>query len=142
VTEKRVISFFAVLTIFLLFFASPGPAWTREKSSAGELKVRADRLQKSGDLSGATKLLREYLEARPGDSAAEAHLADLLSWQGYLTAARIHYEKALRLNPGLAGARRQLNRIYSLSAPWIRTGGSPVGASRHSGPRVSMSSRT
>ena len=120
----RTITPLSLLSFFLISFSSPDPARSRSKEpdSAGGLKVRAERLQEEGDLGGASRALRRYLEARPEDYGAVVHLADLLSWQGYLAAARTRYEEARRLNPGSARAEERLNWINNLSAPWIRAG--------------------
>jgi|GEM_PF-2052426 len=70
--------------------------------------------------------------------AVEARVASMLGtiayWRGDLSGASRQFQVALRANPGDANARRQLDEIRSLSAPWLgftstgHTDDQPLGA--------------
>ena len=56
-------------------------------------------LQQRGDLAQAGRAMREHLEIAQRDAAGHAALASLLQIQGDREGARMHYEKALSLDP-------------------------------------------
>jgi tetratricopeptide (TPR) repeat protein len=53
----------------------------------------------------------------PGSAEAHNNLGNALLESGKVTDAIIQYEEALRLNPNLAGARRDLQAALRRSAP-------------------------
>lgn len=77
-------------------------------------------LAETGQRARARELVTP-LQAMPTPQAeASALLGTLAYWEGDLTTAQRLFEAALRANPALAEARRQLQEILSVSAPWIR----------------------
>jgi tetratricopeptide (TPR) repeat protein len=60
----------------------------------------------------------------PGEAEIEARLGTLAYWRGERSAAAEHFRTALVYQPDHADARRQLDEIRQLTAPWIATGAS------------------
>ncbi|MDQ3521289.1 MAG: tetratricopeptide repeat protein, partial [Gemmatimonadota bacterium] len=70
------------------------------------------------------RVLLTPLRADPHAAAeAESLLGSIAYWQGDLTAASRHFERALRLSAENGEAARQLGEIRTLAAPWLRLGG-------------------
>jgi tetratricopeptide (TPR) repeat protein len=76
-----------------------------------------ERLQ-SNDLAGAVRLVREQINARPGNAFLRYLLAEVLNWQGP-QAGSPEFQQALdaaaeavKLDPGLTLARNLLSRLY------------------------------
>ena len=79
----------------------------------------ADSVRNSGDFSRAVNILRQHLRRVPGDTRAEAMLAETLYWQGDFTAALRHFEQVLAADPMHVTARRAVYEIRAASAAWV-----------------------
>lgn len=75
----------------------------------------------TGDRAAARALLATIRTSASG-AAADALLGRLAYWEGDLSEAARLFETALSREPGLTDARRQLDEIRTLAAPWIRIG--------------------
>ncbi len=68
-------------------------------------------LQQQGDLAQAGRAMRDHLQNAPDDAAGHAALASLLQIQGDREGARMHYEKALALDPRYVEAACNLGAL-------------------------------
>jgi tetratricopeptide (TPR) repeat protein len=68
----------------------------------------------------AREILGPLRGSDPVAGEVETLLGTLAYWEGDLSGARTHFREALRRNPDDADARRQLDEIRALTAPWIR----------------------
>ena len=91
-------------------------------AQTGDVLARADALRNAGQYDSAIVLLREAHRRSPGHAPTELMLGETLYWQGDYTSAARHFENVLRMNPQNAAARRQLDEIRTVSAPWLRLG--------------------
>lgn len=80
---------------------------------------QAAELRNRGEFGPAIALLQSYVAEHPGDSHAQFMLGETLYWIGDWSGAKQHFIQALRLDPGQAEARRQLEEIRQVTAPWI-----------------------
>ncbi|MBA2572783.1 MAG: tetratricopeptide repeat protein, partial [Gemmatimonadetes bacterium] len=84
----------------------------------------ARMLIESGRPPARARVLLTPLRADQHAAAeAESLLGSLAYWQGDLTAASRHFERALRHSAENGEAARQLGEIRTLAAPWLRLGG-------------------
>ena len=79
----------------------------------------ARMLAETGRLHEAGALLDRYRDGR-GSAEASALLGTIHYWRGDLTGAKQLFEAALRRDPALEEAGRQLREIRAVSAPWLR----------------------
>ncbi|MGI8618115.1 MAG: tetratricopeptide repeat protein [Gemmatimonadaceae bacterium] len=87
------------------------------------LRLRYGRmLMETGHRARARELLMPLREVADARAEADALLGTIAYWDGDLTAAQRLFRAALRDNPDQAEARRQLQEIRVLSAPWVRAG--------------------
>jgi tetratricopeptide (TPR) repeat protein len=71
----------------------------------------------------ARVLLTPLRDDKQAASEAESLLGTMAYWEGDLSAAKRHFESALRHTPEQAEATRQLEEIQALAAPWVRFAG-------------------
>jgi cytochrome c-type biogenesis protein CcmH/NrfG len=76
-------------------------------------------LIETGDTEQATILLGALRSQENVASEAEALLGTAVYWEGDWTQAKLHFERALQMNPSQAEAKRQLNEIQIASAPTV-----------------------
>jgi protein O-mannosyl-transferase len=82
----------------------------RTKMVAGMNAIAMSQL-KSGDTEAAENTLRGAIVAAPGDATAHASLGVLLARTGRLEEAEREFAEAMRLDPGSAGFRNNLERV-------------------------------
>ena len=79
----------------------------------------AQMLAETGDLRDARDVLAPVVAGDASGRAATL-LGTILYWQGDFTGAKRQFEQALRRDPGLVDAVRQLREIRFVASPWIR----------------------
>jgi hypothetical protein len=80
---------------------------------------QAVELRNRHEFGPAIALLRAYVAKHPSDANAQFMLGETLYWIGDWTGAKLHFTEALRLDPAQAEARRQLEEIRQVTAPWF-----------------------
>ena len=63
------------------------------------------------DFEAASKQFLLALQARPADANTEANLGSALAEMGKFSEAKIHFERALQLDPGNALAKENLAEL-------------------------------
>jgi tetratricopeptide (TPR) repeat protein len=105
-----------LITLLLAFAASGRPQDTRSPDPVGQ----AAELRNKQEFGPAIALLRSYVARHPSDAHAQFMLGETLYWIGDWSGAKVHFSEALRLDPAQAEARRQLEEIRQVTAPWIK----------------------
>jgi tetratricopeptide (TPR) repeat protein len=80
---------------------------------------QAAELRNKHEFGPAIALLRSYVAEHPDDAHAQFMLGETLYWIGDWSGAKRHLIQALRLDPAQAEARRELEEIRQVTAPWI-----------------------
>src|SRR3990172_4195733 len=81
------------------------------RRGAGALLREADRAQEAGKPFDSIRYLSNYVRLVPGDTAALARLGIEQSRFGFFSQAFFNLDQALRRDPSLGDARRELVRL-------------------------------
>lgn len=108
-----------------LFSAGNYPAAVPELSKAAALNPNLPSLQSyygqallfTGDADSAAEAFRKELAANPNDYDANFQLASILAHRGNPDEARLLLERAVRIRPGSAQARKALEHGFGSDAP-------------------------
>ena len=119
-----------------LFSAGNYPAAVRELSKAVALNPKLPSLQSyygqallfTGDADSAAEAFRKELAANPNDYDANFQLASILAHRGRPEEARPLLERAVRIRPGSAQARKALERGFASGGPKQDDPGIPLSA--------------
>src|SRR5580693_1064108 len=82
--------------------------------TAAELKQRADALKAQGDAAGALELMEKAAEADPKSAELEDEAGFLLAVLKRNPEAKVHFERAIQLDPAYAAASYHLGVLYWL----------------------------
>lgn len=72
------------------------------------------RARELGDFAGGMKAVERYVQLRPDHPNTHDSYAELLQWQGRLTEAEKHYQRALELDAGYMEGHNGLAEVYLL----------------------------
>jgi hypothetical protein len=96
------------------------PAGYSQDTGSPDPVGQAAELRNRQEFGPAIELLRSYVAKHPSDAHAQFMLGETLYWVGDWSGAKLHFTEALRLDPAQAEARRQLEEIRQVTAPWIK----------------------
>jgi tetratricopeptide (TPR) repeat protein len=97
----------------LVLRLAPDDQAARERLCA-VLRVLGDSFAEAGKPADAARIFGELAGLQPDDAEARNNLGSALARQGHITEAAAEFRTALRINPGLAAARENLDRVRGL----------------------------